>query len=1109
MSATGPQYNTYNLPEVALGDTFHEWRAKTNDDIIGKLNHLKIYSAVSGDGISADVDTAGVLTVDLSDHITKGITFSGDVTFSGSIVNMDVTNITVDDYNLLLGATPDTAGTGDDYISAQGGGGIVIARSGFENPSVLWKPRDLHGETGAWEFSSPIGLSGGIFGIDENIRLLKDSGGSGEGFVVGFTASNGSSGGVTLENDVVLYHQASGSTLTDFMQVQQDGLVKIHDGANHKKVKQVAHGFTFGNVVSYASGEGFTGARANRLEEAEAIGIVSKVYDDDTFDITFSGEVVGNFSGAIDYFISGQTLNPGHAYFLSKSVKGNMQREAPIQPGHIRKPMMVAIDEDRAIVTNYIGAEIAEAFPGESFTARNTITINQQNAFNVGDPVTFMEGETAGFSGGWSNNYRLYDGDDGYLGPSGGYVHGVYKKAQANTSDEAEVIGMVTQCQVAGDSNLFKILLSGYHSGSNLGDMGLTAGKIYYLKNNVEATGVTGDAYDTIPPTSPGSINIPVFYAVSDTEIYRFQSRGVEVPNASDSGGGVVGSSYNYIDNGSFHHWRRGTTFDPLAPGINGAGLSFDYNGRFSTYGKGLTVGANCLYAEYHQDAAQYQKNQPCVLTMYGPERWCIHSLGMGATSGSVGSGRPHLMMTKENWSTSPSATFPYATDAPMMDAVNERLDHFCRIRLNNWVPNTSDYTDETLYLDNMRINDATDTNGGWHTDGHGGFLSFATTLPDGKRFWESKTFTLSFWARASSTAQLGIFCGVMKDSLTRFSNYHHFGNGATDRKNVKVVDLTNEWQHYTFTFTTGNTVAEISDEESSWDAQYTRKRSGMKIQFYMGYSKEFAERTYGHGTIPDYQISPGFEFISGVEEILPLASNDAFYDFAGVRLQEGTEAIIVRDNINDDLVRCKHFYNCSAARGQGQLHDAVLSKWRGIRGSSPITGVISHTSNSYRWTGFEMDHPQRIGQIDHNASAAINIYGINDATTIRGAIGGYVSGIGHKIFPLWNCGSWDETHISKHNGLIASTTISIDASRGDEQSYSVLRLALNYSHMNRIMTEGDSDTFDWETVYWPEYHWSVDSDYWMAEGNYYASKFTDHQDMWWHILHPGPYTEF
>ena len=59
----GVETNTYQIPDLVLSDTFYEWFTTTNNEIIEKLNLLKIYDvgsvtisgqgSVAGDGISA------------------------------------------------------------------------------------------------------------------------------------------------------------------------------------------------------------------------------------------------------------------------------------------------------------------------------------------------------------------------------------------------------------------------------------------------------------------------------------------------------------------------------------------------------------------------------------------------------------------------------------------------------------------------------------------------------------------------------------------------------------------------------------------------------------------------------------------------------------------------------------------------------------------------------------------------------------------------------------------------------------------------------------------------------------------------------------------------
>jgi len=85
----GVEDNQFEIEKLSESQTFYEWFEKTNDEVIEKLNYLKVFDGASGDGISVSVGTtlsgtAGVMLVELSGNVTKGITFQ-DVTINGSL----------------------------------------------------------------------------------------------------------------------------------------------------------------------------------------------------------------------------------------------------------------------------------------------------------------------------------------------------------------------------------------------------------------------------------------------------------------------------------------------------------------------------------------------------------------------------------------------------------------------------------------------------------------------------------------------------------------------------------------------------------------------------------------------------------------------------------------------------------------------------------------------------------------------------------------------------------------------------------------------------------------------------------------------------------------
>ena len=93
-----------------------------------------------------------------------------------------------------------------------------------------------------------------------------------------------------------------GNTAGALVEFQSDGFVNIVKGANNIRVEKRNHGFVFGNVLRYSgTTQGYTYASAagdyelhgDHIRAAEVIGVVSRVINNDTFDLTMSGEVVG------------------------------------------------------------------------------------------------------------------------------------------------------------------------------------------------------------------------------------------------------------------------------------------------------------------------------------------------------------------------------------------------------------------------------------------------------------------------------------------------------------------------------------------------------------------------------------------------------------------------------------------------------------------------------------------------------------------------------------------------------------------------------------------------------------------------------------------------
>lgn len=107
--------------------TFYEWYLKTNDEIISQLNAMTVYGATSGDGVKLEVNPAnGIVTGTIggtSGNIKSGLTFSGNVSFTGEVVvpnvSFKITGITSGTSGYSFGSPIRITDTGG-YTLAQG-----------------------------------------------------------------------------------------------------------------------------------------------------------------------------------------------------------------------------------------------------------------------------------------------------------------------------------------------------------------------------------------------------------------------------------------------------------------------------------------------------------------------------------------------------------------------------------------------------------------------------------------------------------------------------------------------------------------------------------------------------------------------------------------------------------------------------------------------------------------------------------------------------------------------------------------------------------------------------------------------------------------------------
>ena len=117
----GVEDNQFQIENLNANTSFFDWYTKTNDEIVSKLNKLKIYDIdITGslaEGISAERGTSGghtsgFINLGVADTIPHGLTVQGNVLVTGS-------------NSFIHTATAATAGLTGKFVCADSSGGIT------------------------------------------------------------------------------------------------------------------------------------------------------------------------------------------------------------------------------------------------------------------------------------------------------------------------------------------------------------------------------------------------------------------------------------------------------------------------------------------------------------------------------------------------------------------------------------------------------------------------------------------------------------------------------------------------------------------------------------------------------------------------------------------------------------------------------------------------------------------------------------------------------------------------------------------------------------------------------------------------------------------------
>jgi hypothetical protein len=153
------------------------------------------------------------------------------------------------------------------------------------------------------------------------------------------------------------------------------GWASIGGGGTTDRVTQASHGFVVGDVL-WLNGSTYAKAIATAANTAEVIGVVSRVIDPSTFELTLSGEVTG---------LTG--LTAGEVYFLSASTAGLLTITEPTVVGQVSVPVGVASSTTSLYVAPKRGSVVGSSNARTQIDLANNATTTVQNiaAYDAGE----------------------------------------------------------------------------------------------------------------------------------------------------------------------------------------------------------------------------------------------------------------------------------------------------------------------------------------------------------------------------------------------------------------------------------------------------------------------------------------------------------------------------------------------------------------------------------------------------------------------------------------------------------------------------------------------------------------------------------------------------
>lgn len=271
---------------------------------------------------------------------------------------------------------------------------------------------------------------------------------------------------------------------------------------------QENHGFYCGQVVRLDKiSKKYKLASCETDENSEAIGVIRKIIDEDKFELVFNGII--EFDNDDIYNIT--NFIEGEVYFLS-NILGALSNIDPseINSDYISKPILVALTEKSAVITNYRGFYR----PGSDEFTVTTLSVTGSNSFVIGDVLRKTNSNETASLGQWT-------------------------LASADSLHSTRVVGVVTE----RSDGFFKLTTTGIIKNLN----NISIGEIYYLN--------TSSSFDTLDSTQRNVTKItdginfikPIYVGISNSEAVLLNQLTTEISKNSIGTTGTVYGPFPYI----------------------------------------------------------------------------------------------------------------------------------------------------------------------------------------------------------------------------------------------------------------------------------------------------------------------------------------------------------------------------------------------------------------------------------------------------------------------------------------------------------------------------------------------------------------------------------